>query len=318
MRKEFLFLSVSALLAASCSNNKASSGEEQFFGKWHEVMPENLSFVQGIHLQEGGQASSIGMATLKYDSWKLLQAADGDCDIILTGESIGNGQTIRFSDTLRVISLQNDTLTLGKGDMYRIQYTKADAQPERIGGSDAAKGYTYSKVLDKKIRIFEAGMRVLSATDPQATVAGYVVFPQDSSKAEVFLPEETVVLERRSRPDGSSVWNVEDDDTYMLEKQAGEWLITRRGQVLYASTGCNNVINTVFAGEGGETFNASFFTQAGVAQIAFQGVNHVLYQYRTASGYGYKNPFVDIRGKGKEVTLTDLATGKSYRFSEKE
>lgn len=316
MRKEFLFLSVSALLAASCSNNKASFSEEQFLGKWHEVMPVNQHFVQGVDLQKGGQAESIGMATLKYDSWKLQQAGGG-CDIILTGESIGNGQTIRFSDTLRVISLQNDTLTLGKGDMYRIQYTKADAQPGLIGGSDAAKGYTYSKVLDKKIRIFEAGMPVLSATDPQATLAGYVVFPQDSSKAELFLPEETVVLERRTRPDGTAVWNVEDDDTYMLEKQAREWLVTRRGQVLYVSTGCSNVIKTEFAGEGGETFTASFFTQAGVAQIAYQGVNHVLYQYRTASGYGYKNPFVDIRGKGKEVTLTDLATGKTCQFSEK-
>lgn len=78
------------------------------------------------------------------------------------------------------------------------------------------------------------------------------------------------------------------------------------------------MIKTEFAGEGGETFTASFFTQAGVAQIAYQGVNHVLYQYRTASGYGYKNPFVDIRGKGKEVTLTDLATGKTCQFSEKE
>lgn len=318
MRKEFLFLSVPALLAASCSNNKASFSEEQFLGKWHEVMPVNQHFVQGVDLQEGGQAESIGMATLKYNGWSLQQSADGGCDIILTGESIGNGQTIRFSDTLRVISLQNDTLTLGKGGMYRIQYTKADAQPGLIGGSDAAKGYTYSKVLDKKIRIFEVGMPVLSATDPQATLAGYVVFPQDSSKAELFLPDATVVLERRTRPDGTAVWNVEDDDTYMLEKQAREWLITRRGQVLYASTGCSNVIKTVFAGEGGETFTASFFTQAEVAQIAYQGVNHVLYQYRTASGYGYKNPFVDIRGKGKEVTLTDLATGKSYQFTEKE
>ena len=59
MRKEFLFLSVSALLAASCSNEKASFSEEQFLGKWHEVMPVNQNFVQGEDLQVGGQAESI-------------------------------------------------------------------------------------------------------------------------------------------------------------------------------------------------------------------------------------------------------------------
>ena len=67
------------------------------------------------------------------------------------------------------------------------QAKSPDKAEAPIGASDAAQGYTYSKVLDKKIRIFEEGARVLSATDPQATMAGYVVFPSDSSKAEVFL-----------------------------------------------------------------------------------------------------------------------------------
>ena len=29
----------------------------------------------------------------------------------------------------------------------------------------------------------------------------------------------------------------------------------------------------------------------------------LLLQYRTASGYGYKNTILDLRGKGKEATL---------------
>ena len=179
------------------------------------------------------------------------------------------------------------------------QAENTDAETAPIGGSDAAMGYTYSKVLDKKIRIFEDGMRMLSAIDPQATTAAFAVFPSDSSKVELFMPEETVVLEKRVRPDGTAVWNVEDDDTYMFERCADEWLVSRRGKVLYASTG------------------SIFFTTAGLAQIRYDGVDYLLRQYVTASGYGYKNPFVDIRGKGQDMTLTFSAEGKSIAFTEK-
>lgn len=185
-----------------------------------------------------------------------------------------------------------------------------------IGGSDAAMGYTYSKVLDKKIRIFEEGTRMLSAIDPQTTMAAFAVFPPDSSKVELFLPEETVVLEKRVRPNSTSVWNIEDDDTYMLEKCYDEWLVTKRGKVLFSSTGFENIHKAMFVNDKGEKLSAAFFTKAGVAQIHYAGVDYVLYQYITASGYGYKNSFVDIRGKGQNMTLTFTGDGKSIAFTE--
>lgn len=197
------------------------------------------------------------------------------------------------------------------------QAKNTDTETAPIGGSDAAMGYTYSKVLDKKIRIFEDGMRMLSAVDPQATTAAFAVFPSDSSKVELFMPEETVVLEKRVRPDGTAVWNVEDDDTYMFERCANEWLVSRRGKVLYATTGCENKRQTEFVGKQGEALSAIFFTTAGLAQIRYDGVDYLLRQYVTASGYGYKNPFVDIRGKGQDMTLTFSAEGKSIAFTEK-
>ena len=107
--------------------------ENDLIGNWIEIMPVNVQFTQGVTLQKEGVASSIGMATLKYESWELK---DGK-SLILNGQSIGNRQTISFSDTLSVISLQNDTLTLGKGDKYRIQYTRQADAPQPIGGSDA-------------------------------------------------------------------------------------------------------------------------------------------------------------------------------------
>ena len=61
------------------------------------------------------------MATLKYESWKVWE---GKQKLILTGKSIGNGQTIEFSDTLDILTTSPEHLTLGKGGQYRIDYQK--------------------------------------------------------------------------------------------------------------------------------------------------------------------------------------------------
>lgn len=195
-----------------------------------------------------------------------------------------------------------------------------DKQQEKtnlIGNSDSAMGYTFSKLLNKKIRIFEEGIRVLSATDAQATSAGYIVFAKDSSKVELFLPEETVILDKRTSGNNTPVWNVEDDDTYSLRLCNQDWMLTRRGKIMYCTTGLENVIQAKFTSKDSKkNIDISFFNAADVAQITLDGVNHVLYRYLTASGYGYKNPFIDIRGKGKDMTLTDLSTGKAENFTE--
>lgn len=317
MKKEILLLSLSALMVVSCKSVENSYCEEDLLGEWHEIMPVNKDITQGFVLDKDGNAVSVGMATLKYSGWQLLKEKDGGSDIVLIGKSIGNGQTIQFSDTLKVISINNDTLTLGKGAMYRIQYVKSQNESKLIGGYDSAMGYTYSKLLDKKIRIFEEGQKMLSAQDSLSSYAAYFVFLQDSSKVELFMPEESVILERRNRPDGTSVWNIEDDDTYMLEHCNNEWLITRRGKVLYSSTGFENILKAEFVNDNGQSLSTSFFTHAGIAQIKYQGTDYILYQYPTASGYGYKNSFADIRGKGRNMTLTLSGNNETIQFVEK-
>lgn len=302
-----------ALLLSACGSANTGITEKDIIGSWYEIMPENKHIAQGVKIEEGGKAESIGMATLKYDSWSLYE----DNQMILNGRSIGNGQTIDFSDTLDIITLDNDTMTLGKGEMYRIRYARKADRPAPIGGSDAATGYTYSEVLGKKIRIFEEGIKLLSATAADTTTASYVVFAPDSSKAEVFMPGGTVVLDMRKRADGTQVWNVEDDDTYTIEPAEKDWLLTQRGVVLYSSSGTGNVINAAFDGENGDTLTVKFMNNAGIAQMEYNGTNHILRQYRTASGYGYNNTLIDIRGKGRDMVLTDLSTNKEYRFTEK-
>ncbi|MFR4236551.1 MAG: lipocalin family protein [Alistipes onderdonkii] len=75
---------------------------------------------QGIDLKKGGEASSINMATLQYETW----VKDGD-RLILSGRSIGNGTTIPFTDTLVIEKLTDDELSLKKGELV-IRYKKQE------------------------------------------------------------------------------------------------------------------------------------------------------------------------------------------------
>lgn len=106
-------------IVASCS---ARYSNESFVGNWIEVMPANPQITQGITIDADGKARSIGMQTLKYEGWEY----DGK-NLILQGKSIGNGQTIAFTDTLEVVRLDQDTMSLGKNGMYRIDYYRVDS-----------------------------------------------------------------------------------------------------------------------------------------------------------------------------------------------
>ena len=100
-----------ATMLTACGGNSIE-------GKWVEPISGMESQVQGINLEEGGKASSINMATLQYENW----SKNGDM-LILSGKSIGNHETISFSDTLIIEKLTKDELTLKKGSLT-IHYKK--------------------------------------------------------------------------------------------------------------------------------------------------------------------------------------------------
>lgn len=106
-------LSVAILASVSL----ISCQDDSIQGKWVEPIPGQQG-VQGIELQKDGKATSINMATLKYESWKKQ-----DNNLILNGQSIGNGQTINFSDTLHIKELTPEKLILQKKDLI-IKYDK--------------------------------------------------------------------------------------------------------------------------------------------------------------------------------------------------
>ncbi len=160
--------------------------------------------VQGVVLEKQGLAKSFGSATLRYEAWEKTET-----HLILEGTSIGNGQELPFADSLEIISCQKDTLILGQGEDYRRVYVR---QPDD------------RTAIELKSLTGETPVRLL--------------FVPDSSTVQLWLsPDQIYALSRRVRPDGSSVWNWEDDDTYQVEKRQEEWVVSRRGKLLYSMSG---------------------------------------------------------------------------------
>lgn len=116
MRKAFLFLAA-AFTFASCHTN-ARYSEQELVGLWVEPIP-GMNKVQGVALKEGGKAHSINMATLLYEHWEC----NGN-ELLLTGKSVGNHQTIAFTDTLKIEKVSADSLILMR-DKTRIAYRKS-------------------------------------------------------------------------------------------------------------------------------------------------------------------------------------------------
>ena len=100
-----------ALLACACT-------QADIVGEWTQPVPGMEDMTQGFALEQGGTASSINMATLQYEKWER----QGDL-LILSGKSIGNVQTLDFSDTLRIDLLTDTELTLTRGNLT-LEYTR--------------------------------------------------------------------------------------------------------------------------------------------------------------------------------------------------
>lgn len=96
----------------------ACSGKDSIEGSWVEPIPGMENMVQGVCLEKGGKASSINMSTLIYEAW----ARQGD-RLLLSGQSIGNHQTLVFTDTFDIEKLTDTELVLKRGS-YVISYTR--------------------------------------------------------------------------------------------------------------------------------------------------------------------------------------------------
>ena len=73
-----------------------------------------------------------------------------------------------------------------------------------------------------------------SATDPNATLAAYLVFGKDSLQSELFLPgsRESYLLNRRKTSDGHR-WSAASDGTLTVGQADGKWNAERSGKAIY-------------------------------------------------------------------------------------
>ncbi|MEL5892739.1 lipocalin family protein [Bacteroides sp. GD17] len=114
--KKLIFGAAVIVMALAACNSKKST--DSIVGSW--VMPiEGQSGVQGIKLEEDGEASSINMATLVYKYWDQ----QGD-NLYLTVKSIGNGIEIEGIDTLKIEKLTADSLVLNSNYGYTLRYVR--------------------------------------------------------------------------------------------------------------------------------------------------------------------------------------------------
>lgn len=117
MKKLILGVAVMAMIFAACSGNKKSA--DTIVGSWVMPIEGQPGKMQGIKFEEGGDASSINMATLVYKYWEQ----QGD-DLYLTVKSIGNGLEIEGVDTLKIEKLTADSLVLNSNYGYTLRYAR--------------------------------------------------------------------------------------------------------------------------------------------------------------------------------------------------
>lgn len=117
MRNWKVLLSVAGLLGVSACMEQ----RESLLGQWVQPVPGMPRMEQGFVLKANGKASSVNMATLLYQAWE--QRGDR---LILSGISVGNGQTMAFSDTLVIEKLTRDSLVLRQG-MGRQAYVRSES-----------------------------------------------------------------------------------------------------------------------------------------------------------------------------------------------
>lgn len=108
---------ISLALCTACGSTAATAPadstatETDIVGSWTTPVPGQPGNEQGFTLNEDGTATSINMATLQYSTWEH----HGDT-LVLSGKSIGNGQTIDCADTLTIKEMAADSMTLAHGN----------------------------------------------------------------------------------------------------------------------------------------------------------------------------------------------------------
>ena len=131
------------LAVSLCTCILFSCSDAAIENSWVQPVPGQPGTRQGFTLKADGSASSINMATLKYERWER----EGDL-LFLFGTSVGNHRNIAFTDTLTIKKLTSDSLILKKGDML-LRYSVTDVEPDVETLADSS-GAAAEKILSVK------------------------------------------------------------------------------------------------------------------------------------------------------------------------
>ena len=136
-------------------------------------------------------------------------------------------------------------LALGLTFLVSCNATKPEEKQEKptnVVGNDrddhgciGSAGYKWSELLKDCIRPWEKGIKLATAADSTSTSATYLVFNNDSSRIEAFVPgEEIPPVLKKDTSSKEEIWKGEDDRGYSVNRPDGIWTIYKEGKWLYS------------------------------------------------------------------------------------
>ena len=223
-----MMLVVAAGLLASC-HTATQKNERDFTGNWIEVMPANPQIVQGVTLNADGTASSIGMATLKYeskltpDSMTLGRSGSYRIDYYRTAEVIVAPQDKALLDSLKKAEGTGELQTriyrgtLPAASCPGIVYDITLYNYEHSGDGVFRARLTYLEAENGQDRTFEYCGRQYTlrgnAVDKDATVFQFVPFDKEEETMNfLFLGDKLTMLDRELKP-------IDSELNYTLQQQ---------------------------------------------------------------------------------------------------
>lgn len=118
---------------------------------------------------------------------------------------------------------------------------KEDKQVNLVGndkdnhGCIASAGYQWSELLRDCIRPFEKGVKLVSATEEYASSAAYLVFNEDTTKVEIFMPKEKVrpILTLTPNEDKTTAWKSSVEGKISVSCSNNKWSLMKEGKPIF-------------------------------------------------------------------------------------
>ncbi len=320
----FLCVFVSLLLVnTGCGEKNVKLEEKELMGSWNGIelnikgrtveMPEREPM---LVFSDSNRVTGFAGCNSFFGTYRIksnrLQIQPG-------GMTMAFCQDMEFED-LFIKSLSS----VSKAKIYNSQLEMSDKSGDTIlvfssfqnigvaedqKGCNRAAGYTWSDVKKECVRLFDSGVRLnpVVRDSSSAVFSAFLIFSPDSLVVELFMPdtEKHPLLDRRTLPDSTFVWNMEDDDTPNVRKENGIWTLSKRGTLLYAE---EKPIQVVYVGGDGKTrrlyqVNVVFYPEDKKAVLQYDEQTFELPQKISGSGFWYESDAMSLRGKGNDATL---------------